>query len=318
MCAFWSKLLNVPTEPSPEPFREPIFLIGLMRSGTTMLSNILSEHPQLLKVGFELNGVWTKIGGAPCSVNCSERTEEHFKQEYANNMTAYFSNYVAESKRPIRHLARWSAKRFYGSGRIFYDWDKLYLLNKSPHLSNKVRYLNAMFPNAKYIVLLRDIYAQSASQKMHFKNINQLKGISYGLPNEESECWNVIQANESIKSNSIYPDNFELIPRAWIRLNKKIMEHLEHLDDSKYLKLSYEDYLNDTELNLQKIYNFLGLDDSKVKHKSGQRKIHSTSTSGDPLKKWEKYLTDDEKITVKKVIDENSADYNYIYSKFNS
>ena len=151
MCAFFAKLLNAPTEPSGKSFNDPIFLVGLMRSGTTLLMNTLSEHPQLLKVGFELNKVWTDIGGAPCSVNCNERTEHDFNPVYANNMTSYFTEYIENSKTVKGHLARWFAKRHYGSGGIFYDWENVRVMNKSPHLSNKIRYINAMYPNAKYI-----------------------------------------------------------------------------------------------------------------------------------------------------------------------
>src|SRR5690554_2697337 len=154
MCAFFAKLLNVPTEPAAKPFEDPVFLIGMMRSGTTLLMNTLSEHPQLLKAGFELNNMWTEIGGAPCSGQCELRLASDLQAQYQNNVTAYFDRYIQKSKSFIRHLSRWSQKRHYGYGRIFYDWDNLFLMNKSPHLSNKISYINAMYPNAKFVVIV--------------------------------------------------------------------------------------------------------------------------------------------------------------------
>lgn len=300
MCAFWSKLLNVPTEPEPQPYKDPVFLIGLMRSGTTMLMNILSEHPQLLKVGFELNGIWTKIGGAPCSVGCVERTEAHFKQEYANNMTAYFSNYLAESKKPIRHLARWSAKRFYGSGRVFYDWDDIYLLNKSPHLSNKIRYVHSIYPNAKFIVLIRDIHGQSASLKKHFEYHHRNENWYFELPNGDSDCW-TNHKNPNVKEldmSRVFPPEFNVIPESWVRLHEVMLNHLDAVPDQNKIFLSYENLvLNQSEV-LNKVFQFLSL---KVEHQaemdkrlSKNRKVHNTSTKGNPLEKWKTHLSADE------------------------
>ena len=312
MCAFFSKLFNVPTEPEPKEFRDPVFLIGLMRSGTTMLMNILSEHPQLLKVGFELNNVWSEIGGAPCSINCSERTEEHYKPEYGNNMSAYFARYIDESKRPIRHLARWSAKRFYRSGRVFYDWDNLYLLNKSPHLSNKIRYLNAMFPQAKFIVIVRDIYAQSASLKVHLNQYHENEKYYFELPVNTNNCWtNHINPDfKKIPKENVFPPDFSMIPEYWIRMHKVIFEHLKHIPQDQQLVFKYEDFLNERAAYLNRVFDFLHLESIHKKELAkivdSSRIIQNTTTSGNPLTKWEKVLTQEEKQIIEGRVSANS------------
>jgi len=300
MCAKLSSLLNTPTEVEAKPFREPVFLLGLMRSGTTLLMNTLSEHPQLLKVGFELNKVWTEIGGAPCSLNCELRTAGDLKQEYANNMTAYFQSYIEDSKSFKRHLARWSAKRYYGSGGIFYDWEQVHPMNKSPHLSNKVSYVNAMFPKSKFVTLVRSLEGQVASMKMHFMSYQKDGDWTFYLPKEQGSCWTNYQGEvpKEIPKDRLFPGNFELLAEAWLRLNKLMLTQLQEVSKAQRLVLTYEQLVENQSDSLSRIFDFLELD-SKHQGKVQQicqkkRKVQNTTTSGNPLEKWKKYLTQEE------------------------
>lgn len=320
MCAFFAKLLNVPTEPPAKEFKDPVFLVGAMRSGTTLLMNTLSEHPQLLKVGFELNKAWTEIGGAPIRHGCSERTEEDLKPEYINNMTAYFTDYLIRSKSLLRHLSRISQKRFFGSGGVFYDWDNVLLLNKNPHLSNKVRYLYGMYPKSKYIVIVRSPHAQSASIKMFFKKSHEKDGHYIQLPNETGACWSHIpkEDHEKVDRSEIYPGNFNIIPQAWLRLNKTMFKHLEHVPEDQKVVIAYEDLMNERADSLHRIFEMLQLKDAHrdvvEKMIERERKIHNTSTKGNPLEKWKKHLTDAEQQGLNELLSKNKVDYEYIKS----
>ncbi len=318
MCAFFANLLNVPTEPAPKKFNDPVFLIGIMRSGTTLLMNTLSEHPQLLKVGFEINKVWTEIGGAPCSTHCVERTEEHFEPIYSNNMTSYLSRYEENSKSFLRHLSRLSQKRFYGSGRVSYDWENLILMNKSPHLSNKIRYLNRMYPNAKFIVIVRSPFGQCASMKVHFNSYHKKDNYHFHLPENDNSCWTNLKNPDLSKWNAerLFPNNFSLLPEAWVRLNNSIFSHLESVEKSRKVVISYEALMNERENSLQEIFDFLSLEkkhDSVVKKIiAKERKIHNTSTKGDPLKKWKKHLKEEEQAAVTQLLKQHEAAYQFI------
>lgn len=300
MRAKLSLILDTPTEIEPKPFKAPVFLLGIMRSGTTLLMNTLSEHPQLLKVGFELNKVWSEIGGAPCSVECELRTASDLKQEYANNMTAYFQTYIEESKSLKRHLARWSAKRHYGSGGIFYDWEQVHPMNKSPHLSNKVDYVHAMFPNSKFVTILRSLEGQVASMKMHFLKHHQQGNWTFYLPKDEGSCWTNFQGEipNDIPRNRLFPGNVELLAEAWLRLNKLMLTQLQQVPKAQRLVLTYEKLVENQSVSLSRIFDFLELD---PKHQNKvnqicqkQRKVQNTTTSGNPLEKWKKYLNKEE------------------------
>jgi hypothetical protein len=316
---FLSRLFNVPTEKPAKEFNDPVFLIGLMRSGTTLLMHSLSEHPQLLKVGFELNTMWREVGGLKGEKNtCPRLTEEDFKQRYLKNVVHYFSDYIADSKSILRHLSRFDQRRVHGSGGIFYDWNHVIPLNKSPHLSNKVRYLSRLFPRAKFIVLVRPIESQTASMKKHFQNADVQKGKKFFLPDEDGSCWS--RLDESIDSAGIKTANedFSSIVKSWVSLNYVMLKDLEEVENLSLI-VDYNDLVKDQAATLTKIFKFLDLrkehKSKEVKIVAKKRKIHNTTTKGDPLTKWKKNLSDTEKQLLKKVVSANKEKVEYIQQR---
>ena len=285
-----SKILNVPTEKPAKQFNDPVFLIGLMRSGTTLLMHSLSEHPQLLKVGFELNTMWREVGGLKGDKNsCPRLTEDDFKQIYLKNVVHYFSDYIADSKSILRHLSRIDQRRVHGSGGIFYDWDNVIPLNKSPHLSNKVRYLSKLFPRAKFVVLVRPIESQSASLKKHFQNAKLSKGKEYFLPDENGSCWTKVNETNKLQSKETATADFSSIVKSWLSLNYTMLKDLEAVNNPSLI-VDYNDLVVDQSKTLRTIFKFLDLKEEhrmkELKIARRSRKIHNTTTKGDPLTKW--------------------------------
>ena len=77
--------------------------------------------------------------------------------EAAQRMSQYFSNYIRSSQRPIRYLQRIDQWRRIRQGRVHYDWDHVRPVNKSTHLVNKIGYVHSLFPNAKFVFIVRSI-----------------------------------------------------------------------------------------------------------------------------------------------------------------
>ncbi|MDX1407573.1 MAG: sulfotransferase, partial [Saprospiraceae bacterium] len=184
-------MLAMESEPPGWAVPRTVFMTGCMRSGTTFLAGKLSQHPQILHVGSELKEVWTRIGGAPCDTVCPARDESHFDVRYAQHMAVYFNQYAREARRWRRRAMRWRHQRRTGSGRLTYDWERLICLNKSTHLTNKIRYVKALFPDSKWIVLVRSILGNAASTKMFFNRLHRDKGWYWSMPQTEHACWSV-------------------------------------------------------------------------------------------------------------------------------
>ncbi len=151
------ELLNTHGEIKAYEYNMPLFITGCMRSGTTFLHNILARHPQLLKMGFELNYAWDKIGGAPILKECQYRNQTHASPEFTYNMTNYYYDFIKENKTLKRKLMR-GVEIIQGKpNRISYDWDNIVPVNKSPHFMNKIKYITTLFPESKIILVISEL-----------------------------------------------------------------------------------------------------------------------------------------------------------------
>jgi len=312
------KFFGTHGEIHPEPFPQPVFITGLMRSGTTYLSDILSCHPQILKVGFELRQAWSQIGGADCIESGNYLDADNSDHIFSNNMTYYYSRFIAESKTVKRHLMRAKIKFTKGHGRLFYDWDNIIPLNKFPHFTNRIKFINALYPNSKIILIVRSIEGHCSSMKSHFDNEYLKHGTVNSITEDVKNAWitNVESANPI--TDSTYPKNFSVIPKMWIRLNELALKEISDLPESQKTIITYEDLFNHQNTIIPKIFEFVGTD---TRHNKKIRKIsdkrftkRNTSTIGNPLDKWKKYLSKEEVEQLYQIIKENQEQYDYIRS----
>lgn len=319
--SFLRKILNTEGEIPPLEVNQPLFITGCMRSGTSFLYNKLSEHPQLLKIGGELNDVWTAIGGADCSVFCEHKNEKNASYTYAANMNHYFFRFIDESKSFKRHLMRMNEVASNQGGRVFYDWGNIIPVNKSTHLINKTSYLHTLFPKSKFIFIVRDIYSQSASLKIHFEVNNKKSHNFYYKPLNELGCWSILNQHnltQEYANQPKYPGDFSIIPEMWIKLNALAVKELSQLPEDQVKIISYEKLVNQQQVVFDEIFDFLKLE---IKHKTIENKIGSkslkyinTTTRGNPLEKWKKQLSKDEIEMIKVAIITHQKEYDKIQS----
>jgi len=304
-----------------QKINSPLFVTGSMRSGTTLLVNLLTAHPQLLNIGYgsELNEVWDKIGGANILHTCDYKSKEDANGEHTYQMGNYFQQCVNDSKSLKRHLMRaksvWNKK----ISRVNYDWENIVPVNKSTHLMNKVDYVSALFPKSKFIFIIRDIYSHCASMKIHFEDEFRTNGNIFYFPEDTRSCWTTINKNtttEKYDVNNCFPENFGLIPKMWIRLNKLALESFNNNPSTSFIIIRYEDLVSKQNETLQKVFDFLDL---KAEHQQETGKIintnityKNTTTTGNPLNKWKKNLTPNEINTIESVISEHQEDYDAI------
>ncbi len=311
------KIFGTEGEIRPLSFPAPVFIIGLMRSGTTFLADILSNHPQLLKIGFELRKTWTEIGGADCIYERNVMDEKDVRMQYANNMVFYYTRFIHASMGLKRHLMRWKEKSQKGHGRIFYDWDNVIPLNKLPHFTNRILYLHKLFPESKIIYIIRSIEGHSSSMKVHFDNEYRTNRYINFFPEFGNDSWTTAEESKDFyKSASTYPDNFRLIPEMWMRLNHKALSDLQSLPTEKYKVLNYEDLFQNPEKVLPGLFQFIGTDkkyDSIIPAIASKKsKKRNTTTQGNPLEKWHTYMTEEEKTVIDQLKQERKDQYEFI------
>ncbi len=312
--AILRELFNTHGELPAREQTSPLFITGAMRSGTTYLVNQLAAHPQLLKIGAELNQVWTSIGGASMLGHCEYRDETHASPEFTYQMTRYIADYIHASRSSKRHLMRLAKQKDTNLFRVNYDWDALVPVNKSPHLMNKTRYVHALFPSSKVILIVRDIYAQSASLKHHFMQNDRVKL----MPADNKACWSIAEPDQaSIKATDRNANvDFKTIPLMWLRLNEMALKDLKKLPREQVHVIAYESLMNDPENGFEDILSFLKLKpiyrSSFIQRIREGAKTKNTTTSGDPLTKWKKNLSQKEIAMIEEAINENQESYSFI------
>jgi len=163
--ALFDALIRAFPEPSAasvgDPTDEPIFIIGMPRSGTTLVERIISSHPDVYSAG-ELQNfgvVLKRLSGSRTPILLDQDTVERCKQVELKQLGA---NYLA-STRPAT-----------GSKRHFID--------KLPHNFLYVGFIANALPNAKIICLRRDPVDTCLSNfRQLFAQFAPLYGYSFDL-----------------------------------------------------------------------------------------------------------------------------------------
>lgn len=285
----------------------PVFIVGCMRSGTTIFADTLDLHPDICWIEGELYDVWQYLAGAPCGINgqdCKRLTASDVTPEASMNMHAYFR--FALSQKTSNHQAS--------------------ALNKNPHLMNKISYVERIFPNAKFIFIIRSIHPLSYSTwRMLVNQHYGLRTLHACWPAEDAgNCWKFIpdfNIRERDK-NRIVPGfngqvdaNFKLIPEAWIKLNYWALRDFESLDPDKRLIIVYENLIKDPKVVLQSVFDFLGFADNEkviaqaVDHISQSR---ISFPSKNPLEEWKRSLSDAHKTAIVSSVEKYHSEFQFI------
>ena len=123
-----------------------------MRSGTTLLADLLGIHPNIIHCPFELRMVWSRVGNVPmASPKTRDRTcpclkETDVRPGQRERLSRAFLQEMIKNK---------------GTKSL----NNALFLNKNPHLGNKLPFVNSLFPNARFIWIYRDMPSVAASLK---------------------------------------------------------------------------------------------------------------------------------------------------------
>jgi hypothetical protein len=240
----------------------PIFIVGCGRSGTTLLFDLLAQHPGLARtMGYpdgEDHEGWIKhgkcamagIGNVDTSqygtgINgyhaCLHMTEQDVTGEIVESMHEHYWQNVLQMNRKKR------------------------VLNKQPHLSNKLDYVLGIFPDAKIIHIIRDCQPMVASWMAIMKGHPSL--LVY-WPEEEHPClWLLPKPENPVTLGCIsrherfYPGGgAKLWIDYWCKTNTGIEPQMKGRLQ-QLLVIRYEDLIVKPQIVLNKIAEFCELPD---------------------------------------------------------
>jgi len=251
--------------PLARAVREPIFILGTGRSGTTVLGIVLSLHRD---VGFlnEPKALWHAVYSGEDLIGSYSRESASYRLN-ADNVT---------------DVCRKSIHRIYRAYLAITFSDRV--VDKYPELIFRVPFVRQIFPDAKFIFLVRNGWdtchsIEGWSSRLGVKKID-----------EEHDWWGVNRRKWNLLIDQLLPDHPDLAPHAevmrtwtkhadmaaveWIVTMREGLRLLEQFPDS-VLRVNYENLCTDSRQELLKITKFFGLEDDELFLTYGESKLKS-------------------------------------------
>jgi len=227
--------------PSETALRSPVFMVGCMRSATTLLAKLLDRSPGIVHCPFELKHIWSAIGGVPMAsaktrdTVCPELHESDATPEQSKRLARAF----LEEMRKVSDGKRADA--------VF--------LNKNPHLCNKLPFVNALFPDARFIWIHRPLPAVAASIKRLFTDVQRRQGTWHYWPEPSAEiaarCWHAVHQKdfpEGLDPECVFPGgNIEFIAAYWLESNRAVAAFLATLPAHRWIEVDEDALISDPE-----------------------------------------------------------------------
>jgi len=258
--------------------KNPVFIIGCGRSGTSILTKSLRVHKEICEFS-EANEIWDPKGYPWNKSNLNRPPIWSDPNEYIEKWREYFDE---SYKRKLKNVF----------GTFQYISRKKVFLNKSPMNTFRIPDIQDIFPDCKFIHMIRDGRAVTRSwTKKQFR---------------------AIEDNEEIFRNRGYYYDFDgllkLISNSWREHIKEVFRQKEKLGlekAGKLIELRYEDLVENPESTMNEIYDFIGLNKSNTK-------LSDYSYFENMNYKWKEDLSNDQKKLVNNEIKDTLAELEYI------
>ncbi len=243
--------------PFAKKVEKPTFIIGTGRSGTTILGIVLSMHR---KIGYlnEPKAIWHEI--------CK-------KEDIIGNYTDEVGNYRLEpsllSEKSIK-----KAHKIYGHYLNFSFSNRV--VDKYPELVFRTEFVNKIFPDAKFIFLIRDgwdtvLSINSWSQRLGTENSGEI----HDWWGKNDRKWEIF-FEEILKRDSYFQKVWEEdisnhIDRASLEWIATMREGLKISEaNSEIFNLRYEELVQNPMEKLQEISDFLDIEKDEKYLKYGE------------------------------------------------
>ena len=230
-----------------------IFLGGLHRSGTTPLFYLLRDHPS--------------VSGFRFSQGAEKEHEGQFHQTvypttyktggpgcFCLNDEAYFDE-------KSRLVNRANAERLFSEWSTHWDLSKAYLLEKSPPNLIRTRFLQRLFPNAYFVMIVRHPVAVSLAT---MKWMGWPKHVL--TPSRDVNGGPLFTIRPADRSdNQAFHESKQLFMESMLftLLEHWRLGHARYLEDAPFLAKSvlirYEDFVSDPDNTTSELFEFLDL-----------------------------------------------------------
>jgi len=277
---------------------EPVFLIGAGRSGTKILRDLLGGSPEAAVVPFDVNYIW-RFGADAAADDALSPAD------------------LSDERRG------WIRKRLLAYARRNATLQSRVMIEKTVSNTLRVDFLEAVFPGAKYIHLLRDGRAVSESSRRVWNDkpslrysLSKLRYYPLGNPAYLVNAVRSRYLNNEARPHvwgPRYPGVFEdmkskpllsVCALQWQHCVLHAREGLSRIPAERQLQIRYEDFVQGFD-ELGKACAFLDLDPAPVR--AGYEKRIRPSNA----EKWKTLLSTEEIDQLNELLGETLAQCSY-------
>ncbi len=222
-------------------FDRPVFIIAAPRSGSTLLYETLVRHPDLVSLQNESHAVIEHIPELST-----------VKRGFTSN--ALFAKDATPAIRDVL-TQRFLAEAVTHTGEaIAPSGDPVRFLEKTPKNALRVSFLQALYPDAKFIYLVREPVANTASiidawQSGHFVTYPNLPGWQANWSLLLPPGW------QSMRNRPLA----DIAAFQWAQANTHASQELAKLDPAQVLPVTHHEFLADPQHTINRIFNFAEL-----------------------------------------------------------
>lgn len=276
------------------------FIVAAPRSGTKILRDTLNTHPQIEATQTPWEELW--------STGMEEAPDDEFDPDQLSD--------------DVRDRIRGEFEQTAHDHKIF--------IEKNVRHSLRIPYVKAVFPEARFIHIIRDARDEVTSNVEHKKNpidwsyylsskaleISPVDMVKYSARlgwktlkrlfggSDEVAIWGprFEGFQEAIRNHS----PLEISARQWNRCVGKAHRDGGELGGEQYVECHYEELMTSPEEVLPGLADFLGLEDAEPMVKFGRREFRT-----DRIGRWKSELTEDQLDTVESITGELMAELGY-------
>ncbi len=264
-------------------FANPVFIVSAPRAGSTLLFSLLSESPDIWTIGGESHGIYAQfphLVGQDANFASGRLDASHADERTCQQMRLC---YLALAKdRSDRRLLN-EVKEGRAQDYVF--------LEKTPRNSLNLGFLQAVFPEARYIYLHRDP-RENISSIMEGWELGGKSGefVTFrNLPDWPLGYWCFLLPPNwaSLKGRPIE----EIAAFQWQECNEIILEDLSSLPSDRWTSISYSDLIGSPSEELQRLCDFCGAGSGDYLLRRTEDNLPlSASTISPPRKnKWKRH-----------------------------
>jgi hypothetical protein len=227
----------------------PIFIIGIQRSGTTVLDNLFTRHKDT--AFFE--GFCNKYYMSPWKFWTIPIQVRRYKQRPPSTEGRVWRRYFTEIDYVDERKLTGEMRKYYYSAikaelRAF---DAKRFVNKNPSHCLRLRWLNAMFPDALYILIRRDSKAVVNSIYQKMQNYWQMQ-----LETEYEHGYKGYVTIKEVFGKDV--SRLEACINFYNYIRSTLEKDLPTIQD-RLTEVRYEDFVTGPRQELARLFEFSGL-----------------------------------------------------------